>query len=592
MPRNEYQAEVIATPKGKAIVAAARRIAGPRKDDTTKRPKSEKAWQERAWLWYDTIGEFRFACAWVGNVLSRAVLHVARDGERVEDGPAFDALHSLFGGREGQKEMFRQLGIQFTVAGEAYLVGEDGGDDPGDKWWIVASTELTKVGDAWRIGKKEVKDPLIIRLWRPHPKTNNAPDSPARAVLPVLAEIDGLTKHVSAQIDSRLAGAGILLLPDNITFATTSNVTEDENGEHQSNMALDPFLDELMQTMMTAIANREDPSALVPILLQANGEYLDKVRHLVFSTPLDEQAIELRKEAIRRLALGMDMPPEVLTGTGEVNHWGAWQIEDASIKAHTEPLLQIIVTSLTEGYLRPYLEATGMTAEEARNFAFTVDTAHMRLRPDRSKEAIELYDRGVLAAEAAIRENGFETDDAMGDEERREFFIRKAASGMTTPEVVAAALEMLGVKLPIDPETITVREHPATETPSLMEHPDRNPPDPNARRHRRSEEAAVAEVVVFRALERAGNRIKSKYRDRISMGAENVAPHTLHRFTQKMTPEQVDDVLMDAWTILGSLPPISITAKQMDDYVRYLFANNLPHDTNTFRAFIGVDDAE
>jgi hypothetical protein len=585
-------------PQGKAVVAAARRLASPGKQEDHK-PRNDTGWQDRAWKWYDVIGEFHFACAWVGNLMSRVTLEVHQGIEKVETGDAYDALNSLFGGPEGQKEMFRQLGVQFTVAGEGYIVGEDGGETVDDKWLVVASSELTKNGDVWKIGKKEVNNPLVIRLWRPHPRVNDAPDAPARAVLPVLAEIDGLTKHVAAQIDSRLAGAGILLLPDNISFATTSatGVTDDVTGETtQQNLALDPFLEELMQTMMTAIRNREDAAALVPILLQANGEHLDKVRHLTFSTPLDEQAIELRKEAIRRLALGMDMPPEILTGTGDINHWGAWAIEDASIKAHTEPLLQIIVGSLTEGYLWPYLEETGMTQEQARSYCFYANTSMMRLRPDRSKEAIELYDRAVLSQEALLTETGFQPTDAMDQEGVAEYFKRKVASGMTTPELVSAALATLGVHLPVD--TIQVREHPAVDAPSLRGHPGHNPPEPGSRPHRPTNapstpvnvpttpDIAVGEVIVFRALERAGNRIKSKYRDHISMGAENVPPHTLYRFTQKLTGEEVDDILMDAWSCLGSLPPISIPASTMDAYVRELITTNQPYDSRTFESFV------
>jgi len=570
-------------PQGNAVVASAKQVSVPGKIGEGK-PKTDRGWQDRAWMWYDLIGEFRFACAWVGNVLSRAKLHVAQNGTRLEKGDAFDALNSLFGGPEGQTEMFRQLGIQFTVAGEGYIVGEDGGEKPDDAWFVVAASELSKTGDNWKIGKKEIDNPLVIRLWRPHPRANNSPDSPARAVLPVLSEIDGLTKHVAAQIDSRLAGAGILLLPDNISFATTSAVTKEGAEDSQQNLALDPFLDELMQTMMTAIKNREDASALVPILLQANGEYLDKVRHLTFSTPLDEQAIELRKEAIRRLALGMDMPPEVLTGTGEVNHWGAWQIEDASIKAHTEPLLQIIVSSLTEGYLWPYLEATGMEAEEIREYQFVADTAMMRLRPDRSKEAIELHGMGLLTDEAVVTETGFQPSDMMNDIQRRDFYTRKVAGGQTTPELVAAALAVLGVALPLEAIRVQENTHPQPAHEEIEA--DRQPPDPDARKHRRSEEAAIAEVIVFRALERAGNRIKSKYKENLSLGAENMPTHTLYRFTQRLTPEQVDDVLMDAWTCLGSLPPISIPAETMDRYVRHLIDTNRPHDSYAFQQFV------
>ncbi len=578
MPRvTQFESQVISKPGSQAVVAAAKQFSSKRGEN--KKPREDTGWQDRAWLWYDVIGEFRYACAWVGNVLSRAILQVEKNGKEVSSGEAHDALMALFGGPEGQKEMFRQLGIQFTVAGEAYIVGEDGGEKVGDKWWVAAASEITlSAGDVWKIGKKEIDNPLVIRLWRPHPRKGNAPDSPARAVLPILSEIDGLTKHVAAQIDSRLAGAGILLLPDNISFATTSTK---EGGTESVSSAIDPFLEELMDTMMAAIRDREDAAALVPILLQANGEYLDKVRHLTFSTPLDEQAIELRKEAIRRLALGMDMPPEVLTGTSDMNHWNAWQMEDASIKAHTEPLLQVIVSSLTTGYLWPYLESTGMDEEKVRQYTFQVNTAKMRLRPDRSKESLELYDRGLLSEEAAIRENGFEAGDMMDDKERQGFFTRKVASGSTTPELVAEALRILGLPFQVTGESVEVQE--ARPIPSLLEHPEKNPPDPAIIS---DEAAAVAEVVVFRALERAGNRIRSKYRDRISMGAENVPAHTLYRFTRQLDEDEIADVTMDAWSCLASLPRIPVSTETLDEYTKSLIRSNQPHDSRRFRAFI------
>jgi hypothetical protein len=568
----------MATPR--ATVAAASRYTMRRGDDR-RPPRDDTGWQKTAWNWYDTIGEYRFACSWVGNLLSRAVLVVTENGVPTKNQDAIVAMESLFGGVEGQREMLRQLGIQFTVAGEAYLIGEDGGNDPDDKWWVVAASEISKTGDIWKVGKKEVDNPLIVRLWRPHPRVNNKPDSPSRAVLPILAEIDGLTKHVAAQIDSRLAGAGILLLPDGISFATTSTASGDGSGITNE---LDPFLEELMETMMTAIKDRADASALVPILLQAPGEHLDKVRHVIFSTELDQQAIQLREEAIRRLALGMDMPPEVLTGTGEINHWGAWQVEEAAIKAHTEPLLHIITDSLTDGYLRPYLEGV-MSEEEARSFSIVADTSAMRLRPNRSKEAIELYDRAMLSKEATVRENGFDVGDIMSDQEREQFFTEKVASGSTTPELVAEALRMLGLPFTVVPqETIEVQE--GRPTRSLLEHPEEGPPQQENRRIISDEAAAVAEVVVFRALERAGNRIRSKYKDRISMGAENVPPHTLYRFTRSLEPAEVDDVLMEAWTCLAALPPIPVTAAVLDEYARGLIQTNRPHDSRSFRAFI------
>jgi hypothetical protein len=584
MPRQQFRSEVLSMPGG-ARVAAATRMSG--RKNAGKPQKNATGWQKTAWLWYDTIGEYRFACSWVGNTLSRAGLTVHENGKPTTNEAAIAAMDSLFGGVEGQVEMLRQLGIQMTVTGDSYLVGEDGGDSPTDKWYVVAASEITNSGGVWKVGKHEVDNPLVIRLWKPHPKNLGDSDSPSRAVLPILAEIDGLTKHVAAQIDSRLAGAGLLLLPNEIAFGSVGVEHSDPlvPGTPQTvvSSSLDTFLQELMDTMMTAIANREDASALVPIILQASGEHLDKVRHLMFSNALDEQAIALRTEAIRRLALGMDMPPEILTGTGEMNHWNAWQMEEASIKAHTEPLLQIITSSLTTGYLRPYLEDE-MDEEEARNFEIVADTTKLRLRPNRSKEAIELYDRGELSPIAMLRENGFEDADKMTPKEREAFFTQKVAGGSTTPELVAQALRLIGVPVMAEvPQIIESQE--ARPTRTLDDHPKQDIPD--QKESERQAEIAAAEIVVFRALERAGNRIKSKYRDRIAMGAEqSIPPESLYRYTARLTSAEIDDLLDSAWKCLDVLPPLGISSTTLDVYTRALLRENRPHDRKVFSNYI------
>ena len=55
-------------------------------------------------------------------------------------------------------------------------------------------------------------------------RTNDysVPDSPVRAALPILRELVGLTQHVSAQIDSRLAGAGMLVMRASASRAVAS----------------------------------------------------------------------------------------------------------------------------------------------------------------------------------------------------------------------------------------------------------------------------------------------------------------------------------------------------------------------------------
>lgn len=580
------KSEVLSTPKPNGFVASATRQSGSPSVTKRSEPRIQnEAWQNAAWNWFDTIGEYRYSVNWVGNLLSKAILVITKDGSPTEEQAALDAKASLFGGPEGQSEMLRLLGIHFTVAGEAYLVGvNDAESDEEDEWMIVASTELSKQGgtagnERFMIYGEPYDNPMVVRLWRAHPRKAKLADAPSRAIIPILSEIDQLTKHVSAQVDSRLAGAGMLLLPSEISFAQSPS--EDGKAAAASSESL---VATLIDTMSTAIADREDASALVPIILQAAGEHLDKIKHLTFWTELDEKAIELRAEAIRRLALGMDMPPEILTGTAEMNHWGSWQVEEASIKAHTEPLLAVIISALNKGYLWPLLMSDGsMTKEEAQTYSFQADTSKMRLRPNRSAEAMELYDRGVLSKAALLRENGFEGVDLMDEKELAEWFRAKVASGSTTPELVEAALVALNVinAAEVPQKVIQPRAEEDTQearpTRSLENHPRRDPPELDPL-------TASAEVMVHRALERAGNRLRTKLRTKVP----GVSAAETYQFVP-VDAASIDDLLEDAWSIVPQFAcgtdPIKL-AECLDTYTRALLTERTPHSTEMLESYL------
>lgn len=597
------RAEVLSRPAPTGMLASAVHYSGaPSGVKQKSKPPKKEAWQTAAWNFFDTIGEYRYSCNWVGNILSKATLFIAKDGKLDKNAKATEALDALFGGAEGHSEMLRQIGIQFTVAGEFYVVSYE--DDGEDEWLIAAATEVQKVSaDHWKVDGDDLEQPMVIRVWRQHPRNHKLADAPTRAVLPILSEIDGLTKHVSAQIDSRLAGAGILLLPSEITFATSPVVNEDGTTSIAPGTSAAAFVAELVEVMATAIENREDASAIVPIILQAEGEHLANIKHLTFWSELDGKAIELRSEAIRRLALGMDMPPEILTGTAEMNHWGSWQVEEAAIKAHTEPLLSIVTSSLTTGYLRHYLTTIGgMDADEARKYTIEADTSLMRLRPNRSQEAMELHDRGQLSGIALLRENGFSEDDMMDEDELKTWLARKVASGSSTPEQVEAALRYLGVELDViqaeamEVDKPNVRE--ARPAPSLEEHPSRAPRaediDEGLTAAALANEAAnrsitisTAELMIHRALERAGNKLKSK----IPVASRpDCKAYELYLHGDQFSDTEITDLLDGAWAPIRIFG-YDVQESDLNTYTTMLLQDRRKYDRETLAAYLDARQA-
>lgn len=578
-------------PAPRALVASAKRI--KMGEDYVKKSASGEGWEDAAWHFFDTCGEYAYAVNWVGNLLSRAKLFATKDEgkgpKRVESGEEADSLvDQFFGNEQGRSQCLRQMGVHYTVPGQCYVVNivKNGVDT----WQVVASSRIKAQGGEWTLDNKPLKSddgkpPFVMRTWRPHPVKANKATSPSRAALPILSEIERLTMHVAAQVDSRLASAGILFLPKDMTFATDPSQAGD--GSASSGSSADAFVKRLYEVMSTAIANRDDASALVPIVVTADGETLDKVQHMTFWSNLDEQAIALRTEAIRRLALSMDMPPEVLTGQGDTNHWAAWQIDESAIKSHTEPLLNQIASDIAEGYLRPLLIEGGMHPEDAAAYGIGVDTSEMRLRPNRSKEAMELWDRGELSTEAMLRETGFSEDDVPDDNERKEWLLRKIASGSASPEQVQAALTELGVILRIEAATVADQQveveqgetRESRPSPSLREHPETGTPDDDRL-------AAAAEVMVFRVLERAGNRLKSKAQARFP----GVPAEDLYRYYQCST-ETVGAILTDAWDKTAKFMGITeeqanYVAPVLDSYVRAIILEQKEHDPQMLRQYL------
>lgn len=504
------------------------------------RPRQTEGWQSQAWAFYDKIGELRYAANWVGNVLSRARLFAAKRTPLglplpSKSGPAVDVLAELFGGADGQAQMLKAIGIHFFIAGECYLVGRTPAEDrdtptgPSDMLWEIVSTEEMKTaGNRWQIDYKDGLGPInltdediVIRLWMPHPRRHLVADSPVRAQLANLAELETLSRMVTGQALSRLAGNGLVAIPSEISFPPPP-------GEENLNSA-QSFQQVLGGAMMDSIGDPASPSARVPIVITAPGEYIGNIRHVTFFTEFDAQLPELRNEAIRRLALGLDIPPEVMLGTADLNHWGAWQIEESSIKVSIEPMLESITNAISTGYVRP---ATGDYTD-----IVGYDTSQLRLRPNRSKEAIELFDRMELSGEALRRETGFDEGDVPADDERKIMLIQKIASGSASPEMVAQAIALLGIK-GIEPAGDQMNE--ARPAPSLQDHPTRDIPDEQPDRQAASL-FDKSEMLVMRALERAGNRLRSLKQTRPPCDAVDA-----YRYI-KTDVGELDKVMADAW---------------------------------------------
>lgn len=455
------------TPVRNAITASAARLTKrevERLATSRKGKAGNSPWQQDAWEMYDLVGEERFLANTLAQRIGQAHLYVGRvpeDDENgtpvpVESGSVADVLDSFGASQAQRSQILTRFGVNAFVAGEGWLVGlpkamldrgpvspanqgaaffvptvieTPRGEAPGsaddldlsDLEWRFLSNDEVEHGDGtvtltWdgapgdKIEDANPDDLLLIRVWRPHPRRFSEADSPTRASLPVLRELVGLTMHVSAQIDSRLAGAGLLAVRKSVKDGAEASDDPEVEGDVSS------FEDSLIDTMVTPISDRSNASALVPLVVgvpdDLEGPVSDHFHYQQFSAPLDAEARELREEAIRRLALGQDTPPELLLGVGAMNHWGAWLVKEDVITTHVEPPIALFCDALTTQFLWPLLEASGISEEEARQYVVWYSVDHLISRPNRTDDAKDLFDRGVISAAALRADAGYTEEDA------------------------------------------------------------------------------------------------------------------------------------------------------------------------------------
>lgn len=418
--------------------------AAPVKEPRTELIRSTDTWQEEAWGYYDDLGEFRYGVEWVSAMLSRVRLYAAKldpgadEPVRAKAGTAVDLMTTLGGGVAGQANLMSGFGTQLAVPGEGYLVGE--AVNGIEKWSVRSIDEVRAArghfevvdetssgnGTKWRpLGG----DSLVTRVWRSHKRFHYRADSPARAARGKMRELELINRYIISQFLSRLASAGVVIFPDEITFSTREEFAD----------APDPFVAEWIEIAAEAIRTPGTAAAVVPIPIKVPGEYVDKIKHVDFTLQLDEKILDKRESAIKGLATMLNMPAEVLLGMGDVNHWGAWQLEEGALKTHIAPEAELICQAITQGYLQPRLRASGV--EDWASWVVWYDMSELTLRPDRSDNAIKLYDRMEIGGTALRRETGFDETDKPSDEELREQALKVIIN--TLPSGAPSALPLL-----------------------------------------------------------------------------------------------------------------------------------------------------
>jgi len=577
---------------------------------------SHHTWQNLAWDYYDDIGELRFGINWIANAMSRVNLAAAMPPRMTGDEPtlldpddttltpgqrrAIEIVSTMAGGPAGYGQLMSSFGLHLSVAGIGWLVVEPPLGDPISdtftSWEVLSTDEIRSREDQIeiRVAEREWRpvhpNAVVMRIWRRHPRRSWQPDAPTRGVLTVLREIDLLSKHIQATAQSRLAGAGLLAIPSEAVFPPgqgpqlSAGVDPDDE---DITAPEDTFVDTLVDAMTVPLNDRGSAASVVPLVIKVPGELVDKIKHLSFATPFDDRVQSLLDQAIKRLALGLDIPPEILTGTGAMNHWGAWQVQEEAITMHVEPLSETVVHALTLGFLRPALAAEGFDPDEA---VVWYDTSDLRTRPDRTSSALEAYDRFELSNVALLREMGLSVEDLPTDDEKRDRIILSLIEKVPTlAPTLLSELDIVDVPVPVPVEAPAPAPAPEIQAPERAL-PATQPTSVSAAL------LAACDIIVHRALERAGARLRSAAGKGMAGGAAAIDcpdPSRLHTIIDATAHTDLTTLLDGAWTLVPDVAErygydATDLIDVLDTYTRALLAAGQEHRHGRLAVALGT----
>jgi hypothetical protein len=537
-----------------------------------------RGWEAEATHMYDIVPELRYGISWSASSASRAALIAAK----VPSHPAAQPVPIDESSREAlplrelaptapeQSVFLSRITTLLKLVGKWWLVGFDDPVIGGRRRWLVLSDrEYTEVGSQIRFmhpdtGQEIRMDRLVeglaaelrpraawvIPMWFPHPMDSSMPDAPVRALIDTLHELVDLSGHVQTAARSRLAGAGLLLMPSSLKPIAPGQSTGVNPPKGN------PAMRALTRTAQAAFQNPQDVSRHLPVIFEGNQEALNAVRHLTLDTPFDERVDSLRTSAVRRIAIGLDIPPEVLSGMGDLNHWTAWQVDSAGQKINVAPSLAFICRELTRKYYQPALQAMGVP--NPQQYMIWYDDTSLENTPNKAEVALSAYELGLVSGDAARETIGYGPADAPPE-------------GWIPPVVKARLARTEAGRSgdgPASTEETQTRFPPAAANGWI----------------------ACADVAARRALGRAGSyllnsggrQLRGKYRD--------IPLHDIHTHVSPGNADITAACLKGAFAELEAAQPALVAP--VAAYTRQRLAMRKPHDLDVLTTYLkGESDA-
>ena len=324
-----------------------------------------------AWRIYREVGEIHYATQQQARLVGRLDWTMTVNGGEPEE--ADEVLHRVFG--SGLRHLQQTMAVNLQVAG---------------------AFALARLNNEWRVlpfpldhqNKKlaELADPLIA-VETPDPQ-NGEPDSPVIASLPVARELLLARAQARAAARSRIAQTQVLLYP-----AEGAGPDPEE------------FERDFQQVLSAPLSDEQSVNVAMPNFIRWPRETIGEWRQLDLTGPLDEKLDERIDRLVRQLAIILDIPPSLLLGNADANHWTAWADAEDNFLGHVEPLAVPIGRALGQAI-------ASLTQTDPDALVLTPDPAPLLRRRPTISDVLTAYQDGLVSAKWARAQLGATDDDA------------------------------------------------------------------------------------------------------------------------------------------------------------------------------------
>lgn len=572
---------------------------------------TDEAWQRLAWEFYDTNEQLHNAVDYVGNACSLVRIYVAnvdengvRQDEVTGDAEIAALAHTLFGGPAAKAEILRTLAESLTVAGECYLIGMAAKPGYGDKWMVLAPSEVRRQGKTVIINVghavRETLNPgrdIIVRVHTPHPRRPLMADSPVKALQDTLNRMREIQLYKRSQFNSRIANAVVLPVPESLTIP---------KGDSEA-VSVDDIYQQLFEAMTSNLEGKGTAAQIAPILWPmplAELEAMKGMQPIKFESVLSEVLAGMEKQEMEKLAIGINVPVEIQLGAKEMNHWGVWFAGEEFIVKSVMPIMGRLVDAITTAYLQPALKVLG---KDPDRYTYWYDVAPLASSANQAVDTLNLYEKGVVSGATVRRAFNYRETDAPSELETGQRYTKEVILRDPQYFAVDAVRDYIGIQaletaVPEVPELAPAGPPPppaperGIEGPRPGQKPNTRPSATQNQPEGASDLIAsvlpgpsaahvAANGMVVRALELANKKLLTPNVRKAFPDADMLSLHTQLAIEER----QVDSLLAGAWThagqyLYGVYADQGLVASVLHSYVRGLLLHRVEHNPSLMAA--------